>query len=26
VFGMTLAGASIIRRTDRRRRVAGLAH
>lgn len=26
VFGLTLAGAAIIRRTDRRRRFAGLAH
>lgn len=26
VFGLTLAGAAIIRRTDRRRQLAGLAH
>jgi hypothetical protein len=26
VFGLTLAGAGIIRRTDQRRRLAGLAH
>jgi hypothetical protein len=26
VFGLTLAGGAVIRRTDRRRRLAGLAH
>jgi hypothetical protein len=26
VFGLTLAGAAIIRRSDQRRRLAGLAH
>ena len=26
VFGLTLAGAAVIRRTDERRRLAGLAH